>query len=42
MGHENDWVIFAISMSAAFHEIDDMTAWTRRADRFYQRGGETI
>ena len=42
MGHENDWVIFSISMSAAFHEIDDMTEWTRRADRFYQRGGETI
>ena len=42
MGHENNWVIFAISMSAAFHEIDDMTAWTRRADRFYECGGETI
>ena len=42
MGHENDWVIFSISMSTAFHEIDDMTEWTRRADRFYQRGGETI
>ena len=42
MGLENDWVIFSISMSAAFHEIDDMTAWTRRADHFYQCGRETI
>ena len=42
MGHENDLIIFSMSMSAAFHEIDDMTAWTRRADRFYQHGGETI
>ena len=42
VGHERGWFVFHATMIAAFHMVDDMTTWTRTAERFRQRPRETI
>ena len=42
VGHERGWFVFQTTMIATFHVVDDMTTWTRTAERFRQCLGEII